>query len=291
MSHKQADHLERIIDARAGDEGELNRASNRDFARDVALVVAKRCADIASEFKWYDSDEVRGPDESNACIAKLIEAEFVLEPGAPAETAQASFFPTPPAVAQSLQAAMGQQVIDAMEPVTPFHQSMQAVVDDFNNEVKAKIGFVHITPSQHEIPGESFTEADVIGELGKWVEFGEQSMGSAHHGYFSGTGFGACVLRWLKADMAGTSTAKRLLGLLERLDGPNEKAYIVKSLDDEFLAIAAAEHVRRHGVSAEVVAERAACLKICRDTATAYGDDPLGFSADECAVLIDMRNP
>jgi hypothetical protein len=105
-------------------------------------------------------------------------------------------------------------------------------------------GRIIIEPSKHDIAGESFTEADVIGELGKWVEFGEQSMGVAHQGYFSGPGFGARVLRWLKEDMAGTSTAKRLLGLHERLDGPSEKAYIANRLDNEFLAIAAAEHVR-----------------------------------------------
>lgn len=271
------------------DVGGIGEGIYGEFARAAASAIAKRCADIAKEFKWWEhDDDVAGPDESARKIAELIEAEFGLNPGAPPESAQASFFPTPPAVAGSLQVARAQQVIDAMEPATPFERHLHGVNE---GSVTTAPGYIHIEQNRHDVAGESFTEADVIAELGKWVEFGEQSAGSSHQGYFSGPGFGARVIRWLKAEMAGTSTAKRLLGLLARLDGPAEKTHIVKSLDDEFLALAAAEHVQRHGVSGEVAAERSACLKICRDTATAYGDDPRGFSADECAVLIDMRAP
>ena len=43
---------------------------------------------------------------------------------------------------------------------------------------------------------ETFTDEQIIDSIRKFLEFGEQTKGTAHQGYFSGDGFAARCLRY-----------------------------------------------------------------------------------------------
>lgn len=43
---------------------------------------------------------------------------------------------------------------------------------------------------------EEFTDAEIRHAIEQWLEYGEASQGKAHHGYFSGIGWAARVLRF-----------------------------------------------------------------------------------------------
>jgi hypothetical protein len=43
---------------------------------------------------------------------------------------------------------------------------------------------------------ETFTDDQVIGAIEAWLEYGEQSLGKAHNGYFSDWGWAARCLRY-----------------------------------------------------------------------------------------------